>query len=64
MKITQTVIEKYFAITHKKKTYHIDFISSNEPIMLGNMAGRRPRRVKRIQKHNKETNRKERKALQ
>jgi len=36
MKLTQTVIEKHFTITHKSKTYYIDFIDSDDAILLGN----------------------------
>ncbi|MEA2036041.1 MAG: hypothetical protein U9O94_00925 [Nanoarchaeota archaeon] len=39
MKLTQSVIQKYFTVTHKGKTYYIDFINSDDAILLGNRDG-------------------------
>lgn len=36
MKLTQTVIQKYFTVIHKGKTYYIDYINSDDAILLGN----------------------------
>ena len=36
MNLSQTVIEKYFTVKHKGKTYYIDFINSDDAILLGN----------------------------
>jgi len=36
MKLTQSVIQKYFTVTHKGKTYYVDYINSDDRIMLGN----------------------------
>ena len=36
MNLSQTVIEKYFTVKHKGKTYYVDFINSDDAIMIGN----------------------------
>ena len=36
MKLTQSVIQKYFTVKHKGKTYYVDYINSDDRIMLGN----------------------------
>ena len=36
MKLTQSAIQKYFTVTHKGKTYYVDYINSDEQILLGN----------------------------
>lgn len=36
MKLTQSTIQKFFTVTHKGKTYYIDYINSDDAIMIGN----------------------------
>ena len=36
MKLLQTVIQKFFTVTNRGKTYYIDFINSDDEILLGN----------------------------
>ncbi len=36
MKLTQTAVQKFFTVTNRGKTYYIDFINSDDAIMLGN----------------------------
>ena len=36
MNLTQTVVQKFFTVTNKGKTYYIDFINSDDQILLGN----------------------------
>ncbi len=36
MKLTQTAVQKFFTVIHKGKTYYIDYINSDDAILLGN----------------------------
>ena len=36
MKLTQTVVQKFFTVIHKGKTYYIDYVNSDDAIILGN----------------------------
>ena len=36
IKLTQTVLEKYFTVEHKGKIYYVDYINSDDQILLGN----------------------------
>ena len=36
MKLTQSTIQKYFTVEHKGKIYYVDYINSDDQILLGN----------------------------
>lgn len=36
MKLTQTAVQKFFTVTNRGKTYYIDYINSDDVILLGN----------------------------
>lgn len=36
MKLTQTVVQKFFTVTNSGKTHYIDCINSDDAILLGN----------------------------